>query len=76
MRDRLFHVRDIAEIYGLSLYEARTIMNRVPKINISRGSTRPRWVAKQEDIESYFDKKKRRSEVEGLDRFGKILRKR
>ena len=74
--DKLFHVKDIAEIYGLSIYEARTIMDRIPKINIGRGDVRPRWVAKQSDIEAYLAKKSRRNDVVGLDRFGKILRRR
>lgn len=74
--DRLFHVRDIAEIYGLSMYEAKTIMERIPKINIGRGGVRPRWVAKQSDIEAYLAKKARRNDTVGLDRFGKILRRR
>ena len=74
--DRLFHVRDIAEIYGLSMYEAKTIMERIPKINIGRGEVRPRWVAKQSDIEAYLAKKARRNDTVGLDRFGKILRRR
>ena len=74
--DRLFHVRDIAEIYGLSMYEAKTIMERIPKINIGRGEVRPRWVAKQSDIEAYLAKKARHNDTVGLDRFGKILRRR
>jgi len=74
--DKLFHTKDIAEIYGLSLYEAKTIMDRIPKINIGRGDVRPRWVAKQSDIEAYLAKKSRRNDVAGLDRFGKILRRR
>ena len=76
MKNKLFHVRDIAEIYGLSMYEAQTIMNRVPKINVSRGNIRPRWVAKQEDIEAYMQKKARRQDISGLDSFGRILRRR
>ena len=76
MQNRLFHVRDIAELYGLSLYEARTIMNHVPKINISNGNIRPRWVAKQDDIEAYLLKRSQRRDMTGLDRFGKILRRR
>ena len=74
--EKLFHVRDISEIYGLSMYEARTIMERVPKINISRGNLRPRWVAKQSDIDAYLKKKQMRSSIEGLDALGHILRKR
>lgn len=76
MNNKLFHANDIAEIYGLSLYEARTIMAHIPKINISRGSERPRWVVRQEDIEAYLQKRSQRANVEGLDRFGKILRRR
>ena len=76
MKDRLFHIRDISELYGLSIYEARTIMERIPKINISRGSQRPRWVAKQSDIEAYLNKKKQREDMSGLDHFGRILRRR
>lgn len=76
MTDRLFHVRDISELYGLSMYEARMIMNRIPKINISNGTQRPRWVAKQADIEAYLLKRSQRNNVDGLDRFGKILRRR
>ena len=76
MKDRLFHVRDISELYGLSLYEARTIMERIPKINISRGTQRPRWVAKQADVEAYLLKKAQRNNISGLDRFGKIIRHR
>lgn len=76
MTDRLFHVRDISELYGLSMYEARSIMNHVPKINISNGTMRPRWVAKQSDIEAYLHKRQQRNDFSGLDRFGKILRKR
>lgn len=76
MKEKLFHVRDIAELYGLSMYEARTIMNKVPKINISGGDSRPRWVAKQSDIEAFFEKRNRRNNIEGLDKFGRILRRR
>ena len=76
MTDKLFHVREISEIYGLSIYEARTIMERVPKINVSRGDLRPRWVARQSDIETFLLKRSQRHEIEGLDKFGKILRRR
>ena len=76
MIEKLFHVRDIAELYGLSIYEARNVMEHVPKINISNGDLRPRWVAKQSDIEAYFEKRSTRNSLEGLDRFGKILRRR
>ena len=76
MTDKLFHVRDISELYGLSMYEARNIMNRVPKINISNGTMRPRWVAKQSDIEAYLMKRSQRNDISGLDRFGKIIRRR
>jgi len=76
MINKLFHARDIAELYGLSLYEARSIMSHIPKINISNGTMRPRWVVKQEDVEAYLLKKSQRNNVEGLDRFGKILRRR
>ena len=75
MDNKLFHLSDIMEIYGLTEYEAKTLMNRVPKINIGRGSIRPRWVVRQDDIETYLAKKKQREEI-GLDRFGRILRKR
>ena len=76
MKDRLLHVSDISEIYGLSIYEARSIMNKVPKINISNGTIRPRWVVKQDVLEAYLEKKSQRNSVDGLDRFGKILRRR
>lgn len=76
MIDKLFHVRDIAELYGLSIYEARTIMAKVPKINVGRGDLRPRWVAKQSEIEAYFHKREQKDDFTGLDRFGKILRRR
>ena len=76
MTDRLFHLNDIIEVYGLSKYEAQTLMNRVPKINVGRGELRPRWVVKQADIEAYLMKKARRAETFGLDAFGKILRRR
>ena len=76
MTDRLFHASDIVEIYGLSMYEAKTIMQRIPKVNIGRGEQRPRWVVKQSDIESYLKKKSMRNDMSGLDRFGKILRRR
>lgn len=76
MTGKLFHYDDIMLLYGLSEYEARQLMNRLPKINISNGSIRPRWVVKQEDIEAYLQKKQQRSDIEGLDRFGKILCKR
>ena len=76
MTDRLFHLNDIIEVYGLSKYEALTLMNRVPKINVGRGELRPRWVVKQADIEAYLMKKARRAETFGLDAFGKILRRR
>ena len=76
MTDRLFHLNDITEVYGLSKYEAQTLMNRVPKINVGRGELRPRWVVKQADIEAYLMKKARRAEMSGLDAFGKILRRR
>lgn len=76
MTEKLFHVREISEIYGLSMYEARTIMERVPKINVSRGEMRPRWVAKQSDVEAFLLKRSQRNDIEGLDRFGNILRRR
>ena len=76
MTDKLFHVREISELYGLSMYEARTIMNRIPKINISRGNLRPRWVAKQSDVEAFLAKRSERNNIVGLDHFGKILRRR
>lgn len=76
MTNRLFHLNDIIEVYGLSKYEAQTLMNRVPKINVGRGELRPRWVVKQADIEAYLMKKARRAETSGLDAFGKILRRR
>ena len=76
MDNRLFHLKDIEELYGLSKYEAQTVMNRVPKINVGRGKERPRWVAKQSDIEAYFQKKKQREDLSGLDHFGKLLRRR
>ena len=68
-------MRDISEIYGLSIYEARTIMGRIPRINISRGNERPRWVAKQADIEAYLMKKAQRQDISGLDHFGKLIRR-
>lgn len=76
MTEKLFHVREISEIYGLSMYEARTIMERVPKINVSRGEMRPRWVAKQSDVDAFLLKRSQRNDIEGLDRFGNILRRR
>ena len=76
MNGKLFHSSDISEIYGLSQYEARTIMNKIPKINISNGSIRPRWVVKQEDLEAYFARRTEKNNIDGLDRFGKLLRRR
>ena len=76
MIGRLFHARDISELYGLSMYEARSIMNHLPKINISNGDVRPRWVVKQEDVEAYLQKRSQRNDMTGLDRFGRILRRR
>ena len=76
MTEKLFHVREISEIYGLSMYESRTIMERVPKINVSRGEMRPRWVAKQSDVDAFLLKRSQRNDIEGLDRFGNILRRR
>ena len=76
--DKLFHIKDIVEVYGVSLYEARTIMERIPKINIGRGDVRPRWVAKQADIEAYLKKKSNHSsywDFVGLDKFGKLNRR-
>ena len=72
----LLHARDISELYGLSMYEARTIIQRIPRINIGRSEERPRWVVKKEDVDLYLEKRARRNDVQGLDRFGKILRRR
>ena len=70
------HKKQIMSTYGLSDYEAQTILDRVPKINVGRGDIRPRWVVKQEDVDAYLNRKAQRNKFEGLDSFGKILRKR
>lgn len=72
----LLHKKGIMSIYGLSDYEAQTIMDRLPKINIGRGEIRPRWVVKQDDVDTYLHKKQESKEFIGIDRHGKILRKR
>ena len=76
MTDKLFHLKEIMEIYGLSEYEARTLMSRVQKINVGRGEHRPRWVVKQSVIEAYLQKKAQRNETSGLDYLGRIIRRR
>ena len=76
MKDRLLHASDISEIYGLSMYEARSIMNKLNKINISNGTMRPRWVVKQADLDAYFERQANRKNIIGLDRFGRIIRRR
>ena len=76
MTDRLFHLKDITEIYGLTEYEAKTLMNRVQKINVGRGEKRPRLVVKQSVVEAYLHRKAQRQDISGLDSFGKILRRR
>ncbi len=73
--DRLFHKRDIVEVYGLTEYEAQTMMNKIPKINISNGSIRPRWVVRQSDIEKYLQKKTHKCIIDGLDMFGRIIKR-
>lgn len=76
MKDRLFHLNEITEAYGLSKYEAQTLMSKVTKINVGRGSLRPRWVVRESEIEAYLHKKAQRYETSGLDEYGKIVRRR
>ena len=73
MNERLLHIKDIVEEYGLSRYEIQTMLNQVPKINIGRGKQVPRWVVKQSDIKAYLEKRK--SERFGMDKLGRILRR-
>ena len=76
MKERLFHLKDIVEVYGLSLYEARTIMSKIQKINVGRGEQRPRWVVRQSDIDAYLNRKTQKDANPGLDTLGRILRRR
>ena len=76
MMERLFHLKEIVEIYGLTTYEAKTLMARVPKINVGRGSERPRWVVRQSEIDAYLRRKAKNDGISGLDMFGKIMRRR
>ena len=72
---KLFHKKEIMAVYGLTAYEAQTLMNRVHKVNVGRGDMRPRWVVKHEDIEAYINKKAQRNSFDGLDSKGKLLRR-
>lgn len=75
MSEKLLHPKDITQVYGLSPYEVQTMMVNIPKINIGRGSLRPRWVVKQSDIEIYLNKRKGSENALGLDSNGKIIRR-
>ena len=74
--ERLLRVKDICAEYGLSTYEAQTIMNRVEKVNVGRGDLRPRWATTARAVDAYLDSRKDRNPVVvGLDRHGKLIRR-
>ena len=74
MSEKLLREKDIVEEYGLSRYEVRTMLSQIPKINVGRGKQIPRWVVKQSDIKAYLEKRK--CERFGMDKFGRLLRRR
>lgn len=73
----LLKVADIAEIYGVTKYEAQNIMNSVAKINVGRSMLKPRWRTTAEAVEKYIATSMNRSVAQsyGLDKNGKILRR-
>lgn len=73
--ERLLKVKDICELYGLTKYEARTVMSRVKRINIGRSDTNPRWATTAKQVEEYFLRMTSGTAVPGLDRHGKIIRR-
>ena len=73
--ERLIRKADICEIYGLSEYEAETVMRNVRKINVGRGTIKPRWATTATEVDAYLNRKVMRSECSGLTADGKLIRR-
>lgn len=70
--ERLLSAHDIAERYGLSIGEARNLMNRVDKVNVGNGNVRPRWRTTESNIDAYL---RRKTVPAGVMPNGKLVRR-
>ena len=73
--ERLLRKADICEIYGLTVYEAETVMQNVRKINLGRGKIRPRWATTANEVDTYLNRKVVSREYSGLTADGKLIRR-
>ena len=73
--ERLLRKSDICEIYGLSAYEAETVMQNVRRINLGRGQLRPRWATTEGEVDAYLNRKTVGRSFSGLTADGKLIRR-
>ena len=73
--ERLLRKTDIAEIYGLTEYEAETIMQNVRKVNVGRGTIKPRWATTANEVDAYLNRNTVGRDCKGLTADGKLIRR-
>ena len=73
--EKLLRKRDLCDLYGLSAYEAETVMQNVERINVGRGTERPRWVTTASRVNAYLNRKVEKRPMSGLTADGKIIRR-
>ena len=73
--ERLLRKSDICEIYGLTEYEAETVMRNVRRINVGRGKIKPRWATTANEVDAYLKRMTVAQFKIGLTVDGLILRR-
>ena len=73
--EKLLRKTDISEIYGLTAYEAETVMQNVRKINVGRGKMKPRWATTANEVDAYLNRKMVGRDRPGLTADGLLIRR-